>query len=892
MKRFIKSAVCIASMLSLLSPQTTAAAESKIPEKRVAKFNKSYFNKLQTQVVESTQKVEWRNLGPALSGYCDEFWIHPTDPDYMYTSMDMGNSYYTDNGAREEWISIMDWDDPKQQNRIGWIDFSHQNPKFGLALDDSGKLMQTTDQGRTFDYMNNAKGFPMRSGETKKSLIVVDPNNDNNWYIGAGQPWKVKFTHRSLKDIYGTKAGNVGTGYYLVSKDRGKSWREVRLAGYEDLAVLRIFINPANSKELFSFTNRGFFKSANGGLKWERVGKGLPYNTPRDGAMYYDAKSKKVILYLLEQTRFEGQGKTIASSGGVYRSDDKGENWVNITGDMALDFTKFGKAFHPQSQFYKAMGYWFGTTPDKVKKQYPELPKSLLSIYNRMVVNPLNPDEIFVMTNIKHDKTFGPVEMWKTKDGGKHWYSTLRSGTYWSKKEDAELWRERGANDPLGMNTRFAHLHNEMENHNMWAGTRYAGFNNKGEMFIVHEQQVLISTDSGETWRQIDDIEATPGNWVGKGCSNLPGQGIIVETGMKRILYRAGEHGLWISGDMGDCKYNGVAVHQLSGQSKTQYDAVSISTAAVNPRDTNQIFMLMFRQAKAGYLRASDDCGKTWYTVNEDKPVVPYKIGLGHIDQRRLTIDYNNPKNMYFTLPIVRYNNHAKTQWSPNTPDDFPKDWQGIYRTKDGGANWSMANNGLPQGASVWSITMDRKESKTLYACVTGKYNVADARKANKVVGGGLYRTTDGGDSWKKMAIPTEIECVNQLFIDINTNEFYLSAGQANGEPNAGGVWSSRDGGKSWKKIFEMPYVKNCNASNCNPNIIAVNVGKCNAIQRLNSGAYISLDGGSSWTKANYQMGLPERITNIIPDPRDESLIWLSNYGCGWYRGKILDKNL
>ncbi|MFR9564981.1 MAG: hypothetical protein SNG14_05580 [Rikenellaceae bacterium] len=870
--------ILAATIFALTATTTTAVAE----------LNTKYFRALQTEQLTSTQQVTWKNFGPAMSGYCDAFWIHPTDPNFMYVTLDMGNGYYTADGANS-WMTYQKWDESGSDYRLDGVDFSRQDPTFGLAMNLRGRLMVTKDQGRTFNLMTTT-GFDSSRGQTDKSIITVDPTNDNNWYVGAGKGWRSKSNHYSIKNPHGTTKSNNKRGCILVSKNRGKSWTEVG-NGFEDWDIFRIFVNPRNPKELYAFTNYGFYRSVNAGKSFEKTGKGLPFNISRDGAMHYNEKSGKVTLFLLEQTNYFEDGETVSSKGGVFRSDDSGETWSCITGDMELDYTKLEPDNLVKKSFHKTMSGWFNITDTESRKRFTKLPTRLLSVYNRLIVNPNNVNEICVMSNAAHDRGVGPVEMWKTDNGGGHWYPTMRNGEYWESGKGREYWLSRGdGKDEIGRNMTFAHLEKEMKESNYsYAGARWAQFNTRNEIIAVMQQQVFRSTDHGKSFKQIDDIEATKGSWVGKGCSNLPGQAVVVDTHMKSPLFRAGEHGLWRLGDMGDCKYDGVAVKQLTGQSKSGHDARSISTVAVNPRDTNKIYTLQFRQHRCGYLWGSKDGGETWAEVNKDKRAVPYSTKSKEtIFQRDLHIDGDDPNRMYFALPRDWDCYYTPSQWASNLPPKFPANSHGVYRSTDEGVNWGLANSGLPENANVWSIEMSPKDSKVLYACLTGDYD--DRKKPKKMVGGSLYRSMDGAESWTKVKIPAEIEIVRQLFVDKTTGALYLSAGQAAGEAQSGGVWRSNDEGKTWRKIFEMAHVKGCTSSMANPQIIAVNVGSTKGKDNVNAGAYISLDGGANWIKANYQLGQPSRINTLELDPRDESVVWCSLYGSGWYKGTIHKK--
>lgn len=68
-----------------------------------------YFNELKADKVISNDSLNWVQLGPGMSGYCEFFWCHPTDPTTMHMAPDMFNGYGSwDSG--KSWQSIKDYD--------------------------------------------------------------------------------------------------------------------------------------------------------------------------------------------------------------------------------------------------------------------------------------------------------------------------------------------------------------------------------------------------------------------------------------------------------------------------------------------------------------------------------------------------------------------------------------------------------------------------------------------------------------------------------------------------------------------------------------------------------------------------------------------------------------
>ncbi|SDW83254.1 Sortilin, neurotensin receptor 3 [Lutibacter oricola] len=841
-----------------------------------AQQDKAFFRKIASKKVISNQSIEWKNFGPGMSGYNEEFWCHPTDTNVMFMGPDMHVSYGSwDNG--KSWQTIKDSDGfGKGMERVLDIEFSTKNPDFGLALERRGKIFETNDRGRSWSLIYTIPGA-FKSGTNVHTQIAIHPSNDDIWFVGAGDFWNVKANHRSKKNIHGKKHPRAKYGYVLKTTNHGKSWKKVATNISENLDVARIVFNPNNPKQLFIATNYGVFVSNNEGEDWKPRGKGLPNNLPRDFTSYYNPETKEFVLYLVEQTIYQPNGKSISTKGGVYKSTDNGKSWENITGNLGVNFNKIKDASH-RNNYHKALSYFLG---ENSKKLYPQFPENTYSGFNRIVVNPINKNEIYLVANQRHDKSFGPGDAWKTEDGGKTWVIIARAGEYWFNKKDKAYWESKG--NPIGANVEFSHVSRSYEELSETRfGNRLLAINSIGEVFIGVGQQTQRSNDGGATWQQIDDIETAPGSnaWIGRGDSDLPGRYMLLETGIKdRYLLCSGEHGLWQTANLGNYPdKDAVAVKQIEGQvhdHSGNHGAHSISTVAVHPNDPNTIYILMWRQEHRGKFRRSTDGGKTWENI---ATIFEADNGswedLGY--QYSLTVDPVNPENIYFCAikrPIQEVGGGSKGK--------LTKGGYGVYHSPDGGYTWNLKNNGLPQNASVRRIVMHPDNSKTLYACLN---------KRGKKDPSGLYISINKAKSWKKMNIPSEIEGVNNIFIDRNTKNMYLSAGYRTGSIETGGVWKSTNNGKTWKKFFKAPYVWQTEVSPINPNLIMVNVPaqvSTKFDQFKNPGIYLTKNGGKSWEKINKGIGQPDKMVDIKFDPYNENIIWSAAWGSGWFKAII-----
>ncbi|MCL7764004.1 hypothetical protein MPF19_11295 [Polaribacter sp. Z014] len=846
-----------------------------------------FFDKIKNTKIASDQNVEWKNFGPGMSGYNEAFWSHPTDPNVMFLGPDMHVAYGTwDNG--KSWQSIKDPDGlGLEMKRVLDIEFSMQNPDFGMALDWNGWVYETADRGRSWqktkelgksykevgidpnDLNSFKKGWYYEQEGTRHSELAVDPTNENIWYVGAGDFWNVKNNVRTRANPYGTTFKYASYGYIYKSTDKGKSWKKISKGLPKNTDVGRIIVDPNNNNTVVMAANMGLFHSFDGGLSWNIIAKGLPNNIPRDLTSYYNKDTKEFVLYLVEQTMYEPKGKSISTKGGVYKSIDTGKNWTSITGDLGVDFNEINDQSH-RNNYYKALSIFL---EEDSKKLYPIIPKNTYSAFNKIVVNPTNKDEIYLVANQRHDRSFGPGDAWKTENGGKTWVICARSGEYWLNKKDENYWKEKG--NPIGANVEFSHVSRSYEEMSETRfGNRVLGINSIGDVFIEVGQQTQRSTDGGATWKQIDDFETSKGSgkWIGRGDSNLPGRFMLHETGIKeRRLLCSGEHGLWQTTDLdGWPDKQAVAVEQIEGQNNDhggKHGAHSISTVAVHPKDPNTIYILAWRQEHRGKLRKTTDGGKTWKNISTifEAANAEYR---NLAPQNSLLIDPVNPDNMYFCSTTVKI---AEISGSP--AEKLTKGGYGFYRSSDGGYTWELSNNGFHKDASVRRIVMDLDNPETLYAALNDD-------------NGGLYKSTNKGSDWERVTIPSVIKSVNSVFIDRNTKDILISTGRRTGTYEEGGVWRSKNEGKSWKRIFKAPYVWQAETSPVNSKLIVISVpGQIvsKAHEFMNPGIYLSKDDGENWTKINKGLGNQDKMTDIKPDPYNENVIWSAAWGSGWY---------
>lgn len=842
--------------------------------------NSDYFDKIRNERVASDPAVVWKNFGPGMSGYNEEFWCHPTDTNVMFMGPDMHVSYGTWNNGKT-WHTLKDYDgDGQDMERVNDIVFSKNNPDFGIAIDRDGLVNVSNDRGRTWDVVYEIPHAAVNRWTNAHSRAAIDPQDDKTWYVGAGGFWDVKATHRKKSNPAGIGNTTYAHGYILKTTDAGKTWKKIATSIDAELNVGRIEIDPQNSNNILIATGQGMYKSTDAGETWNASNSGLPNNLPKDLTSYYNPDTKEYILYTMEQSVYEIENNTIKTTGGIFKSTNGGDSWTDITGNMGLDFTVITDNMF-RDKYANAVAIWLGKTKNEIKAL--DYPSHTLQVFRRIAVNPLNKEEIYIQLNQRHDKNFGPGEVWKTEDGGQTWKVVTRFGSYWKNRTNSSYWsRYKGMS--MNTNVEFSHVRYEMEDrHEALAGCRNFAVNSIGQVFTGIAQQTHRSNDGGATWQQIDDDETGEGTnaWVGRGTSNLPGRYMLHNTGIPDYrLLCSGEHGLWKWAPLGDYPdKDATAVQQIEGQVHDingNHGAHSVSTVAIHPNDPNTIFILAWRQEHRGWLRKSIDGGKTWHNVTQifDSNTAPHEAVAS---QYNLLIDPVNPENMYFTAifkPISCGTNSGQGV-------ELTKGEYGAYRSTDGGNSWTPINNGFPAGASVNRLVMDPDQPETLYACLNQWRNDDPY---------GLYKTSNKGSNWTKMSIPSVIRSVNNLFIDENTKYMYLSCGARAGDDAAGGAYISKDNGATWQLFFKAPYVWNVETSLVNSNKIMVNVARkagSHGDSFKNPGLYLSEDAGTTWRKINTGLANIDKMVDIELDPVNENILWCAGWGSGWYKAML-----
>ncbi|MGB5692229.1 MAG: glycosyl hydrolase, partial [Flavobacteriaceae bacterium] len=315
--------------------------------------------------------------------------------------------------------------------------------------------------------------------------------------------------------------------------------------------------------------------------------------------------------------------------------------------------------------------------------------------------------------------------------------------------------------------------------------------------------------------------------------------------------------GLWKTTDAGQ---------QWENISDGYFKTGSVGAIAVSASNANILYCGMGEHAPRGVMTSygdgvykSIDAGKTWT-----------KVGLEatqHIS--RIRIHPTNPDIVYVAAQGALYG---------------PNKERGIYKTSDGGKTWdqSLFVNELT-GCS--ELSMDPHTPETLYAAMWHHQ-----RKPHKVISGGegsgLFKSMDGGTSWKKIhkGLPEEKGKMAIAVSAANSDKVYALI-ESDSDKDKGGLFVSNDAGNNWKMVSgdnrlvqrAWYYIE-----------VFPDPNDENTVYVMSAPALRSIDGGKSWERLSGTHGdfhdlwiNPDNSKNMVI-ANDGGAAISFNYGTSW----------
>ncbi|MDO9377082.1 MAG: hypothetical protein Q7T76_21830 [Ferruginibacter sp.] len=275
-----------------------------------------------------------------------------------------------------------------------------------------------------------------------------------------------------------------------------------------------------------------------------------------------------------------------------------------------------------------------------------------------------------------------------------------------------------------------------------------------------------------------------------------------------------------------------------------------ISDLAINPKNKYEYYVAV----------AS---GGVWKTTNAGVTFTPLFDGEGSYSIGCISIDPNNTNTIW--VGSGEDNNQRSVAYG-----------DGVYKSEDGGRSWK--NMGLKNSEHIGEIIIDPNNSDIVYVAAYGPLWSSGGER-------GIYKSIDGGKTWKVALTVSENTGFNELHMDPrNSNILYAAAHQrqrkvftyVGGGPESA-LYKSTDAGVTWTKI--MKGLPGGEVGRIGMDVSPVEADVLYAVVEANEGAgvYKSNDRGASWEKQSSYSTSGNYYQKIFCDPVNVDKVFVIN---------------
>ncbi len=762
----------------------------------------------------SAQSDGWEILGPGGGGGHFNATVSPFDDNHVFTRCDM-------TGAQVSWDGGENW----HHFNLRWAiyDFEFDPGDENTVYASSTGLYRSTDKGRTWELIypapediieetmvgdHSEHSFVTKDGQPGGIIgkVRVDPTDSRHLVIGVLPPIKPRgalapmFTDDKVK--------------LFSSRDGGRSWKLI--ATVPGKAVNGLFPGSweGKSEEITVITDVA------GATVSEKNGKVEILDLPvtrlhsADGGRGRDGS----VIYILSRM---AKGDLDQVNGGLYRSKDMGRSWTQINNGLLDDYHITATV-----PYFKAVA---------VCASRPEV--AYLSAH-------LHYDEIPVPSarlRTKPDRKFGTF---KTEDTGENW-----------------RWIYRASMDSLYTREIDSGWENESYGPEWGESPNSFGISPRNpDICYVTDNRTFVTRDGGRSWQQIYSDKHHDGSWNTRGINVTTTYGVHFDPFDKdHMIISYTDIGCWNSFNGGKSWFHaikGVPRQWINTTYWTEFDPDvrdKIFTVRSNCHDLPRPKMFrggrLEKQEGQGGVAVSTDGGRNWKTST--KGMSPNAVCT------HLVLDPRSRagnRTLYVTVM-----------------------GQGVYKSTDDGRSWELCNKGLGIRPNAWRIAR-RPDNGALYLITIR------ALRKDRDIDGALFYSDNGAESWSRLELPEGVNAPNDIQIDPDEpDRMYLCAWPwiKDGTEHCGGMYRTEDGGKSWKRIFnEQAHVWGAAIDPRDTRIVYINT--------FDSAAFRSGNRGESWERIpgyNFKWG-----HRPIIDPYDPEMIYLTTFGGSVFHGPARGK--
>ncbi|AVI49637.1 hypothetical protein C5O00_00040 [Pukyongia salina] len=264
---------------------------------------------------------------------------------------------------------------------------------------------------------------------------------------------------------------------------------------------------------------------------------------------------------------------------------------------------------------------------------------------------------------------------------------------------------------------------------------------------------------------------------------------------------------------------------------------------------------IMYVGTASGGLWKSTSGGIKWFPIFDDQPTA--SIGAVAIQQ-------SNPSVIWVGT-------------GEGNPRNSLNGGFGVYKSLDGGKNWKSM--GLEKTRHIHRIIVDPTDPNTVYVGAIGSpWGIHPER--------GVFKTTDGGKTWKKILYTNDKSGVADMVMDpTNPNKIIVAMWEHKRDPwffksggKGSGLYITHDGGETWEQRTDADGLPKGDLGRMG---IAIARNKPNIIYALveakKNALYKSEDGGFKWKKVNDKNDIGNRpfyYSEIYVDPQNENRVY------------------
>ena len=632
----------------------------------------------------------------------------------------------------------------------------------------SGGVWKSEDSGTTFRPVFD------KAGAQSIGALAIDPKNPKTIWVGTGESW----TRNSV---------SIGDGIWK-STDGGENWMQMGLAKTE--RITRIVVDPVNSNIVYACapgalwsdsTDRGLYRTTDGGTSWSQVLKGSNLSTGCSSVALDPSDSRHLIAGLWDfrrkgwTFRSGGEGPTAPSGSRMMESHDGGANWTPL--DAA------NRSGLPKGPWGRVEVVFAPSNPKMIYAFIENVRSALYAssdggltwserdrsqgmvwrpfYFSRLVVDPKDDQKLYkmgysVIASEDGGKSFANAAGASHGDWHDVWINPTNSKELIG-ADDGGLW--------------FSH-----DGANKW----WKGYN------LPISQFYHVSVDDRDPYQVYGGLQDNS-SWIGD--QEYPGG--ITNSRWENIY---GGDGMWTFSDPTDPDYvyaeyqggtiarinrkthDGPSIQPLGGyKEKLRYNWNT--PIALSPNDKNLLYI------GSQFLFRSRDHGTTWDRISPDlttnDPMRQKQEQSGGI-----TVD-NSAAETNATIYSISESPVAAGQIWVGTDDG------NIQLTRDGGGHWTDLTRNLRIGGGSWVswVEASRTDAAVAYVAID-RHTYGDFAPY-------VFRTADFGHSWQRIVGPGTDTVTGYAWVikedPKNQNILFLGTEK--------GLFTSLDHGANWARF-------------------------------------------------------------------------------------------